>query len=72
MLRLSIRDHAILYLLSSTLDVKPATRFELVSAAYETAALPIELRRHCSARCQLATLFHGYVSSQAGSVRYNK
>ena len=38
--------------------LKPATRFELVSAAYETGALPIELRRHRSARCQLASLFY--------------
>ena len=35
------------------LIVEPATRFELVSSAYETGALPIELRRHFSARCHL-------------------
>lgn len=43
-----IRQFAILYLLSSILDsslLKPAARFGLASAAYETAALPIELRR---------------------------
>ena len=48
-----------LYPLSSILRLdpqssKPAARFELASTAYETVALPIELRRHCSACCQLA------------------
>src|SRR5258707_12891129 len=44
---------SIVYLLISILPPKPATRFELVSAAYETAALPIELRRHLSAGASL-------------------
>lgn len=32
---------------------KPATRFELVSTAYETSALPIELRRQFGDRGQI-------------------
>src|SRR6185503_13253926 len=60
---------SILYPLSS----KPAARFELTPTAYETVALPIELRRHCNARCQFAPQFKGHsapLSRQAGSKRY--
>ena len=47
---------------------KPAARFELASTAYETVALPIELRRHCNARRHLAPQFLRLLNPQAGSL----